>query len=85
MTPINRRLRRQTASVIHSAGRRRYVVLELSPGGDGTPGPGFVGFRLMGTRTIYYLPVDWCFREALKAELARRRAERKAKRKAGVS
>lgn len=32
----------------------------------------------------YHLPVDFCFREALKAELARRRAERKSKCK-GVS
>ena len=85
MTSITRRLRRQTAAIVHSAGRRRYVVIQMSPGGDGTPGPAFVGFRLMGTRTVYYLPVDWCFREACKAEMLRRRAERKQRRKAGAA
>lgn len=77
MIDINRPLKRRTAGRIHSQGRLRSVVLEISPGGDGSPGPGFVGFRLMGTRTTYYLPVDWAFREACKAEMARRRAEKK--------
>lgn len=82
MIDINRPLKRRTAGRIHSQGRLRSVVLEISPGGDGTPGPGFVGFRLMGMRTTYYLPTDWLFREAVRAELARRRKEKAANRKA---
>lgn len=81
MTGINRKLRRETTASIHSQGRRRAVIVSMSPGGDGTPGPSFLGFRLHGTRTTYYLPVDYCWREAARAELARRRLERRKKRK----
>ncbi len=77
MIGITRKIQRRTNAAIHSAGRRRSVILEISPGGDGTPGPGFVGFRLERQRTIYWLPADWCWREAVKGFLASRRAERK--------
>ncbi len=72
MTPITRRLTRITPAAIFSQGRKRPIAVELAPDRQG-----LIGFRLKGMRTTYYLPVDWCFREALKAELARRRAERK--------
>jgi len=81
MIGVTRRLQRLTPASIHSGGRRRAIIVEMSPGMEGKPGPGFIGFRLHGTRTTYYLPVDWCFREACKAELQRARAERRAKRK----
>ncbi len=76
MTPINRPLARESAAVVYSAGRRRPVVLELDPGM-----PDLVGFRLRGTRTTYYLPIGHCGREAVRNELARRKAERKKLRK----
>jgi hypothetical protein len=82
MTPITRRLQRLTPAVIHSAGRGRPVIVEMSPGGDGRPGPAFLGFRLLGTRSTYYLPVEWCWREAMKMEVNRRKTERR-KAKAG--
>lgn len=85
MIRVNRRLMRQTPGVIFSKGRKRNVVIEINPGGDGKPGPDFLGFRLMGTRTTYYLPVDWCFREAVKAEMARRRREKREQRKERTS
>lgn len=72
MMTINRRLRRESLASIHSGGRRRAVVIELDPNT-----PGLIGFRLKGTRTTYQLPVDFCFREACRAEMARRKAERK--------
>lgn len=77
MTPINRHLARESHCTIHSDGRRRVIVLELDPSM-----PTLVGFRLKGTRTTYRLPIDHCYREAVRAELARRRAERKRERKA---
>ena len=79
---INRRLVRLTAAKLHSAGKTRGVVVEFNPdaNGRGKPGSGFIGLRLSGTRTTYYLPVDWCFREAVRNELARTRAERKRQR-----
>ena len=88
MTPINRRLQRLSSASVHSQGKSRPVVVELCPDGVGKPGAGFVGFRLAGTRTTYYLPIDHCYREAIRNELARKRAERKrvseAKRKEGA-
>lgn len=78
---INRRITRQTPAVMHSRGRRRNVLVTLSPGGDGSPGPSFVGFRLHGMRSTYWLPVGWCFTEALKADRARVKRERKEARK----
>jgi hypothetical protein len=53
------------------------VVVELCP-----DRPTLIGFRLKGTRKTYYLPIDHCYREALRAEIARLKAERKANRKA---
>lgn len=75
MIGITRSLKRLTTASIHSCGKRRAVVVSLAPATAS-----LVGFRLAGTRTTYYLPVDWCFREAVRADLARKRAERKAAR-----
>lgn len=76
MTPINRPLARESANGIHSAGRRRPIIVELAP-------PGLlVGFRLKGARRTYWLPIDHCYREAVRNELARQKAERKKLRKA---
>lgn len=71
MTPINRPLKRESAALVHSQGRRRKVVVELMPPGQ------LVGFRLHGTRRTYWLPIEWCWREAVRSELARQKAERK--------
>ena len=61
MTPINRPLKRLTGATVHSQGKSRPIVIELCPDGVGKPGAGFVGFRLLGTRTTYYLPTDFCY------------------------
>ena len=72
MTPINRKLKRESLASVHSQGRRRSVIVELDPST-----PGLIGFRLKGTRGTYFLPIDFCFREACRSEMARRKAERK--------
>ncbi len=87
---VNRSLRRLSAASMYSGGRRRGIVIEIHPdaNGLGKPGSGFIGLRLSGIRRCYYLPVDWCFREAVRADLARTRAERKrlrAEKKARLS
>ena len=74
MTPCTRKLARESCASIHSQGRSRPVLIVIGPPGD------VIGFRLKGCRQTYYLPVAHCFREALKNELARRRAERKKER-----
>ena len=76
MTGITRPCIRCSDAALHSLGRRRLVIVELRP-----DRPAVIGFRLKGTRKTYYLPIDHCYREALRAELARLKAERKAKRK----
>lgn len=75
MIAITRPLKRESAAAVHSGGRARMIIIELRPPGD------LVGFRLERTRTTYSLPVAWCYREAVRAEMARQKAERKAARK----
>lgn len=73
-TTVNRKLQRQSSTAVYSGGRARSVIVELEPPGS------LIGFRLKGTRRTYRLPVDWCYREALRAEIARVKLEkRKAK------
>lgn len=78
-TTVNRRLCRATSAVIFSKGKTRKIVLEINPdaNGEGYPNSTFIGLRLAGTRQTYYLPVDWCYREAVKAEIARVKAEKR--------
>jgi len=70
MIEVTRPLSRLSCSAIHSGGKSRGIVIELQPPGN------IIGFRLKGTRKTYYLPVDHCFREAMRAELARQKRER---------
>ena len=72
MTGIKRKIARRTSARIYSLGRDRNIIVELSPGGDGSPGPEFIGLRLEQTRQTYYLPVAFCFREALKGAAAKK-------------
>lgn len=76
MRSINRHLARESNASIHSQGKRRAIVIELDPNT-----PTLVGFRLKGMRTSYNLPIDWCYREAVRVELARRKAEKKKAKK----
>jgi hypothetical protein len=77
MIGVGRKLKRESPAAIHSAGKRRQIIIELAPPGD------TVGFRLKGTRKTYRLPVGWCYCEAVKAEIEREKLERRRARKAG--
>lgn len=75
MIGYTRKIVRESADVIHSAGRSRAVIVEFDP-----TKPGLIGFRLKRCRQTYYLPAAWCWRESVRNELARLRAERKRER-----
>ena len=68
MTTLTRRVVRESAATIHEAARKRPIVVTLEPPGR------MIGFRPKGTRTTYYLPIDWCYTRAVQAhvEAARR-------------
>jgi hypothetical protein len=76
MVSVTRPVVRKTAAGVYSAGLR-HVVIDLQPPGT------LIGFRLTGTRQTYHLSVEFCFREAMRQELDRRRRERLARKKAG--
>ena len=71
MTGFTRRISRLSVAAIHSAGRSRPIVVEFMPPGN------VLGFRLQGCKRTYYLPIAHCFREAIRAETARAKAERR--------
>lgn len=71
MIGVHRAIARISPAAIHSAGKARAVIIELEPPGN------VIGFRLKGTRRTYKLPVDFCFREAVRAELAALKAAKK--------
>jgi hypothetical protein len=77
MTGFTRRIARESADRIHSGGRARAVIVELDPSR-----PTLIGFRLKRCRETYYLPISHLWREAVRNELARQRAERKKARAA---
>jgi hypothetical protein len=76
MKTMTRTTRRQSPCGMHSAGRFRPIIIELAPPFD------TIGFRLKQTRAVYRLPVDYLYREALKAEIERVKIE---KRKARIA
>jgi hypothetical protein len=75
MKTMTRTTRRQSPCGMHSAGRFRPIIIELAPPFD------TIGFRLKQTRRVYRLPVDWLYREALRATLAAEKAEKRKARK----
>jgi hypothetical protein len=73
---VTRPVRRVSAAKVYDRSKPRPIVVELAP-------PGVViGFRLKGNRRAYYLPIDHCYREAVRSELARAKAEKAKARKA---
>jgi hypothetical protein len=63
MTPLTRRVVRESAAMIHEAARNRPIVVTLEPPGR------MIGFRPKGTRKTYYLPIDWCYARAVQAQV----------------
>jgi len=65
---------RESFGTVFDRGKRRPVIVSIEP-------PNLLGFRLKGTRRIYYLSTEACFTTALKAALKAQAAEKKARRK----
>ena len=76
MTGLHRLYRRESSASVFSRGRYRPVVVVLEPPGV------LLGLRLKGERKTYYLPLAWCFCEAVRRTVAAERAaKQQAKRK----
>ena len=75
MIEVTRKLRRRSGAAVYDGGRARAIIVELAPPGK------LIGFRLAKRRKTYCLPIDWCYREAVRAELARAKSERAKQRK----
>ncbi len=71
MTDLKKRVRR--VSMGNGVNRRRFVVT-LEPGD-------VIGFRDVRSRTTYWTSLAACYALAVKAEVARRKAERAEQRK----
>lgn len=78
MVPVTRPVRRESASLVFSAGEARPVIVSIEPPGK------LLGFRLKGMKKTYTLSTEFCFREAMRQELlARQEARKKARKAAG--
>lgn len=75
MTLINRKIKREGCLTVFSNGRRRPVIVELSPPGH------VIGFRLKGEKNTYYLPIDWCYRTAVDLHVREERRKRREAKK----
>lgn len=75
MTPLNKKLRRETA--IPADHRGRNIIIELDPGP-----PCVIRFREKGRRTAIDAPIAWLYQQAMKAEAERRAREKARKKKA---
>jgi hypothetical protein len=71
MTPLQKPVRRLSQS--NGVNRRQYIVT-LAPGD-------IIGFRDARTRTTYWTPLALCYAQAVRAEVARQRAEKSITRK----
>lgn len=73
MTPLIKAVSRRSTSA--GVNHRQYVVT-LAPGD-------IIGFRDVRSRSTYWLPLAACYAMAVRAEVARKRAEKAAARKGG--
>ena len=80
MTPLTKKVERETSTAVRDRSKRRILIAGLVPGD-------VIRIRLKGTRQAYDLTVEQAFRYAakLKGEAARReKAEKKTLRRRGV-
>ena len=75
MTRLQKVVRRVTNVEQYELGKSRPIVVSVEP-------PGLLGFRLLGTRRTYRLPVGACFMLAVRAEADDKRRAKAAERKA---
>lgn len=73
MTKVTRPVRRETIAVdgggILSLGKVRPVIVSIEP-------PNVMGFRLKGQRKTFHLTAEYCFLQAVKAQLAAEQREK---------
>ncbi len=67
---------RETAALVRDMGLRAVMATIASTSG-------VIELRAKGLRSRYELDLAWCYRQAAQQHMARARAERHAKRKAG--
>lgn len=75
MTKISRPTKRETYGTVFSQGKHRPVIVSIQP-------PNVIGFRLKGTRRIYYLTSDGLYLRALQSQIAADKHEKAKERKA---
>jgi len=75
-TKLRKSVQRISCATIRERGKNRDVVVILQP-------PNILGFRLKGFHHTYYLTIEACYIMAVRAEIARIRAEKKKAKKEG--
>lgn len=78
MRRIKNRVQRETPCSIYSAGKERPIVIELFPYKDTKLGK-MIGMRFKGSKKLYYAPMDWLYREMVRAHIARSRRDKTEK------
>jgi hypothetical protein len=68
------KVKRTTEAAVHSAGKRRKIVVAIYP-------DGVIGTRLLGTRREYYMFADDIYRNAVTVTVAKERAAKKKAKK----
>lgn len=76
MTLIDRTVRRVSLSAYRFGSRPRRIVAQLGPGD-------VLVMREQGRRYTVALPLDWCYRQGVKARVDAERAERRRRRRGG--
>jgi len=73
MTTLRRPVVRIVSTALFSQGRCRPLVVSLKPPGD------VLGLRLKGERRTYWLPLGWCYAQAVRLAVAQKRATKSRK------
>ena len=79
MTELNRPVHRTSSALRHEAGKTRNIIISLSP-------PAYIGLRLSGTKTTYWLDAEVAYEVAVKAMMQQiEREARKIKKQEGIT
>jgi hypothetical protein len=73
MTKLTNSVERETAGTIFERSKLREVIVTLAP-------PNRIGFRLKGTRRVYWLTSEGCYAMAVKADVDTQRRDRQRRR-----
>lgn len=75
MTPIRKKVFRESSTIIRECGRARAIIVGILPGD-------VLGFRLKGTRRQYVLPIGAMFYQAARLHGEEEKRQKAAARKA---